>query len=106
MCEILTISKFIAQEEIFSSSYAAAAYLKSISFAKKAYIIGGAGIQEELSEVGIPSRGVEEHAQFIKSFDEAQRIQIDPEIGAVVVGIDLTICYYKVAYASLTHPQK
>ncbi len=34
------------QEEIYSSSYAAAAYLESIQFGKKVYVIGEEGIQQ------------------------------------------------------------
>lgn len=34
------------QEEIYSSSYAAAAYLESIKFNKKVYVIGEEGIQQ------------------------------------------------------------
>lgn len=47
------------QEEIFSSSFATAAYLDSIKFDKKAYIIGGSGIGQELTEVGISWRGID-----------------------------------------------
>ncbi len=47
------------QDEIFSSSFAAAAYLKSINFQKKVYIVGESGIAEELKMVGIESIGAE-----------------------------------------------
>jgi len=47
------------QNEVYSSSYAAATYLKSINFTKKAYIVGGQGIGDELKEAGIEYRGVE-----------------------------------------------
>jgi phosphoglycolate phosphatase len=43
----------LAQEEIYSSSYAAAAYLESIKFNKKVYVIGEEGIQQ----VGTSGRG-------------------------------------------------
>ncbi len=36
----------VSQEEVYSSSYAAAAYLESIKFSKKVYVIGEVGIQE------------------------------------------------------------
>ena len=38
----------VKAEEIYSSSYAAAAYLASIDFKKKVYVVGEVGIQEEL----------------------------------------------------------
>ena len=44
-------------EEIFSSSFAAAAYLEQTKFketGKKVYIIGERGIQEELDLISVP----------------------------------------------------
>lgn len=44
-------------EEIFSSSFAAAAYLEQTNFkktGKKVYIIGEVGIEEELDLIGVP----------------------------------------------------
>ena len=64
MCQILIKSIIgvfanLLQEEIFSSSFATAAYLDSIKFTKKAYVIGGTGIGQELNEVGISWRGID-----------------------------------------------
>ena len=50
----------VAAEEIFSSSFAAAAYLEQTKFkdtGKKAYIIGEVGIEEELDLIGVPYIG-------------------------------------------------
>lgn len=49
----------VAAEEIYSSSYAAAAYLESIDFPqdKKVYVVGEVGIQEELDLKGIKHIG-------------------------------------------------
>ena len=47
----------VAAEEIFSSSFAAAAYLEQSKFkdtGKKVYIIGEVGIEEELDLIGVP----------------------------------------------------
>merc|ERR1719487_2408893 len=47
-------------EEIFSSSFAAAAYLEQTKFketGKKVYVIGEVGIQDELDLIGIPHIG-------------------------------------------------
>lgn len=47
----------VKPEEIFSSSFAAAAYFEKTNFkdtGKKVYIIGERGIQEELDLVGVP----------------------------------------------------
>merc|ERR1719163_2619609 len=47
----------VQAEEIFSSSFAAAAYLEQSKFkesGKKVYIIGEVGIEEELDLIGVP----------------------------------------------------
>ena len=43
----------ITAENIFSSSFAAAAYLESIKFDGKVYVVGETGIGEELDLLGI-----------------------------------------------------
>ena len=50
----------VVPEEIFSSSFAAAAYLEQTKFkesGKKVYIVGEVGIQEELDLIGVPYIG-------------------------------------------------
>ena len=50
----------VEPEEIFSSSFAAAAYLEQTKFketGKKVYIVGEVGIQEELDLIGVPHIG-------------------------------------------------
>jgi len=51
------ISKLLYQDEIYSSSFAAAAYLESIDFKKKVYVIGEDGILQELDLKGIKHLG-------------------------------------------------
>ena len=48
-----------AQEEIFSSSFAAAAYFEATDFPKnkKVYVVGEVGIQQELDLVGVQHIG-------------------------------------------------
>ncbi|KAF9664338.1 hypothetical protein SADUNF_Sadunf16G0008000 [Salix dunnii] len=73
----------VAEDEIFSSSFAAAMYLKVNNFPqeKKVYVIGGEGILEELQLAGFKGLG--------------------GPVGAVVVGIDPRINYYKLQYGTL-----
>ncbi|XP_058114883.1 phosphoglycolate phosphatase 2-like isoform X3 [Magnolia sinica] len=73
----------VSEEEIFCSSFAAAMYLKSIDFPqeKKVYVIGEEGILEELELAGFTGLG--------------------GPVGAVVVGLDQYINYYKLQYAIL-----
>lgn len=50
---------FIAEEEeILSTAYLTAEYLKSIGFNKKAYVVGSEGLVLELDRVGISNIGV------------------------------------------------
>jgi len=88
------------KEEVFGSAYAAGAYLSSINFKKKAYIVGEESIAAELTEFGINYRGVDEHALIPKSLDDVvQHLEVDPEVGAVVVGLDPKFAYTKLAVA-------
>lgn len=85
---------------MFNSGYAACVYLKSIGFNKKAYLIGEQGLGDEFAHNGIAYRGLKEHAFIPQNPKETHAIlQTDPEIGAVVVGLDRTICYPKMAFA-------
>ena len=55
---------------------------------------------------GIPSCGVDEHARLIATVDEAKAIEIDPDIGAVVVGLDFSLSYLKIASVFRTRFQR
>eukprot|EP00268_Persea_americana_P043686 TRINITY_DN4396_c0_g1_i5.p1 TRINITY_DN4396_c0_g1~~TRINITY_DN4396_c0_g1_i5.p1 ORF type:complete len:319 (+),score=60.08 TRINITY_DN4396_c0_g1_i5:108-1064(+) len=93
----------VSEEEIFCSSFAAAMYLKSINFPqeKKVYAIGEEGILEELELAGYTGLGGPD--------DGNKRVQLKPNfmfnhdksVGAVVVGLDQYINYYKLQYATL-----
>ncbi|XP_018677467.2 phosphoglycolate phosphatase 2-like isoform X3 [Musa acuminata AAA Group] len=73
----------VSEEEIFSSSFAAAMFLKLRNFPreKKVYVIGEEGILEELKQAGFSCLG--------------------GPVGAVIVGLDQYINYYKLQYATL-----
>lgn len=49
---------FLFQDEILSTAYLVAHYLKGIGFRKKVYLIGTNGIGEELKAVGIRHTGI------------------------------------------------
>lgn len=109
----------VPPEEIYSSSYAAAAYLDqkiimtptqtttaSTTFresGKKVYVIGERGICDELDLLQIPWIGGLDHATKTAPMDEgsARMVSHDPDVGAVVVGFDRHINYYKMQYAQL-----
>lgn len=90
--------------EIFSSSFAAAAYLEQTNFAttgKKVYVIGEVGIEEELSMIGVPFVGGPADSDKAPDMKPGGTLQVDPLVGAVVVGFDRNINYYKIQYAQL-----
>lgn len=94
----------VPAEEIFSSSFAAAAYFEQTKFketGKKVYIVGEVGIQEELDLIGIPHFGGPEDAGKQPDMGPGCAVSHDKDVGAVVVGFDRNINYYKIQYAQL-----
>lgn len=94
----------VEPEEIFSSSFAAAAYLEQTEFrstGKKVYVIGEKGIGEELDLIGVPWFGAESDKDAIAPMRPGGKIEHDAEVGAVIVGFDRHINYYKLQYAQL-----
>lgn len=90
--------------EIFSSSFAAAAYLEQTNFAatgKKVYVIGEVGIEEELAMIGVPFVGGPADSEKAPDMKPGGTLEIDSTVGAVVVGFDRNINYYKIQYAQL-----
>jgi len=94
----------VAAEEILSSSFAAAAYLEQTNFkatGKKVYVIGEVGIPDELDLVGVPWIGAEQFKGLEPDMSKEGTVEIDHDVGAVVVGFDRWINYYKIQYAQL-----
>ncbi|XP_030029593.1 glycerol-3-phosphate phosphatase isoform X1 [Manduca sexta] len=86
---------FIAsEEEILSTAYLVAHYLKGIGFTKKVYLLGSNGIGEELKAVGIRHIGVGPD-EVKPDFKNMKPSELDPEVGAVVVGFDEHVSYPK-----------
>jgi phosphoglycolate phosphatase len=88
-------------DEIYGSAYAGAMYLKSLGFAKKAYVVGAAGIMDELTAAGITALGGPADGDSKLSWATQGELDFDRDVGAVVVGVDPLINYYKITYASL-----
>ena len=91
----------MSPEEIFSSSFAAAAYLESTGFNKKAYIIGEVGICEELDLVGVDYIGGPADSDKKVELTPGMRLDQDPDVGAVIVGFDRHVNYHKIQMATL-----
>ncbi len=101
-------SKFVSlgitasEEEIFGSAYAAAVYISRVlQFPKdkKVYICGMKGIQDELDAEGVQWVGGEQDSDNIPDIAHVDQIKPNPEIGAVLFGLDVNISYTKYAKA-------
>jgi len=99
--KFLSLGLNIDAEEIYSSSYAAAAYLQSIKFEKKVYLIGEVGICEELDLVGIPWIGGPEDTGKQIELKSGFFLEHDKDVGAVIVGFDRHVNYHKIQTATL-----
>ncbi|XP_010059542.2 phosphoglycolate phosphatase 2 [Eucalyptus grandis] len=93
----------VSEDEIFSSSFAAAMYLKVNDFPqdKKVYVIGGEGIIEELQLAGYTGLGGPEDSKKTAEWKSNCLFEHDKSVGAVVVGLDPFINYYKLQYGTL-----
>lgn len=68
---------------------------------KKVYVIGEVGIQEELDLKGIKHLGGPSDADKKVNLSPGELMEHDHDVGAVVVGFDRNINYYKIQYATL-----
>lgn len=93
----------VKAEEIFSSSFAAAAYLEQnpLPAGKKVYIIGQEGIGEELDLLNIPHIGGPADNDKVIKLGPGVKVEHDHNVAAVIVGFDQGINYYKIQYAQL-----
>ncbi|KAF5195456.1 Phosphoglycolate phosphatase 1b protein [Thalictrum thalictroides] len=98
-----TLGLTVSEEEIFASSFAAAAYLNSIDFPKdkKVYVVGEDGILKELQLAGIQYLGGPDDGGKNIELKPGYLMEHDESVGAVVVGFDRYFNYYKIQYATL-----
>lgn len=105
------ISKFtklgipgITKEEVFGSSYASAVYIDKILQLpkdKKVWVLGEAGIENELQELGYTTIGgtdpslVEHGVKF--DAEHGQLNNLDEQVGAVVTGLTMNLNYLKLS---------
>eukprot|EP00053_Salpingoeca_punica_P007492 m.68338 g.68338 ORF g.68338 m.68338 type:complete len:304 (-) comp14175_c1_seq3:492-1403(-) len=85
--------------DIYPASYAAALYIAEQG-ARKAFVIGGEGLQAEIKAFGIdvvPGNSV----PALTSEDDFCKLTVDPAIDAVVCAFDFGLSYTKIAFASL-----
>ncbi|XP_012279821.1 glycerol-3-phosphate phosphatase-like isoform X2 [Orussus abietinus] len=86
-------------DEVVCTSFLAAMYLKEKGFDKKVYLIGNDGIAKELEAVGIEHIGNGPDVIEGEILDEILKFHPDPDVGAVVVGLDKHFSYLKIMKA-------
>lgn len=93
-------------DELFPTSYSTAVYLDSLSFQRKVFVVGMSGISRELQKVGIESFGVGSDPTPSSWTPGMCDIELEPNVGAVVVGFDNQISFSKLARACSYAKQK
>lgn len=91
------------KDEVFGSAYAAATYLQNfikLPKDKKVWVFGEKGIMDELTELGYTVLGGPDPRLDTK-FHAADTpfLPVDPEVGAVVAGLDTGVNYHRQAIA-------
>ncbi|KAK4011231.1 glycerol-3-phosphate phosphatase [Daphnia magna] len=89
------------EKEIATSGYLVASYLESINFQQTVYLIGSKGFAEELRNHGIKHTqiGPDTMATDMPTYVNGQ-IELESEIGAVVIGFDEHLSYPKILKAA------
>lgn len=80
-------------------SYVCGAYLLSKGFKGKVYVFGSSGIEEELQRLNIRYAGFGPDP-LPRNLNDFSKIELDPEIEAVIVGFDYDISYPKMIRAA------
>lgn len=86
----------VAEEEIFSSAYCSAAYLRDVARLQgKVYVIGCGGVMKELRDAGVPVSEEEDAEPGASIYN----CPLDPDVKAVLVGYDENFTFMKLAKA-------
>jgi phosphoglycolate phosphatase len=91
-------------DEIVSTSFLAALHLKERNFDRKVYVIGTPGVTRELQAVNIKSLpiGADVVGTDMTTWasEHLEKMSLDPEVGAVIVGFDHHFSYSKLFKAA------
>ncbi|XP_044255996.1 glycerol-3-phosphate phosphatase-like [Tribolium madens] len=90
----------IETDEIISTAYLAAAYLKNMGFKQSVYVVGSRGITQELDAVGIKHYGVGPDVLQNALVHVIENFQMESDVGAVIVGYDEHFSYVKMMKAA------
>ncbi|XP_028837503.1 pyridoxal phosphate phosphatase [Denticeps clupeoides] len=86
----------VAEEEIFSSAYCSAAYLRDVAKVQgKVFVIGCPGVLKELQDAGVPVAEQGDEGPDVSVYN----LPLDPDVKAVLVGYDERFTFMKLATA-------
>ncbi|KAL2314953.1 4-nitrophenylphosphatase [Schizosaccharomyces pombe] len=90
-------------EEIYPSAYSSATYVKKVlklPADKKVFVLGEAGIEDELDRVGVAHiGGTDPSLRRALTSEDVEKIGPDPSVGAVLCGMDMHVTYLKYCMA-------
>jgi phosphoglycolate phosphatase len=92
-----------SEEEIVGTAYVAAHYLtNNLGYRGKVYLVGGEGLKEEFNEAQVQYIGPGPDPILEDGYrvDDWVSLQLDPDVGAVVVGFDEHFSYRKMIKAA------
>jgi len=90
----------VTQDQILSSSAILASHLRQQGFSKKVYLVGPAGVAEELGAAGIQCVGVGPDPMESDLFTLGRHTKFEEGVGAVVVSMDVHFSLPKVFKAA------
>lgn len=86
----------ISIEDILTSTYVAAHYLKQTGFDKTLYVIGPEQLGKDLDDVGIKHIGIGPDVIEGQLYDHImKRYKLDEDVGAVLISFDRNFSYIK-----------
>lgn len=96
----MILCAIIIQADIISTAHLAAKYLANMKFDKKVYVIGSTGIGQELDNFGIRHTGIGPDVMQTTYAEARKGFDVDPDIGAVIVGFDEHFSFNKMVKAA------
>jgi phosphoglycolate/pyridoxal phosphate phosphatase family enzyme len=92
----------VKSEQVYSSGFATAMYLKNLKAGGKVFTTGMDGLVQELNEAGLDTIGGEQFAKNMSNIptSEARQLPLDPEVRAVVVSFSAFMNYAMISLAT------
>lgn len=93
----------VTEDDIVSTSWVLAGYLKSMNFTDRVYCIGSTSMSKELEAAGIDHTGIGPTSHHIPDpsvYNFKKELELDPKVKCVAVGFDYHFSYPKMLIAT------